>query len=122
MASLIDSNIIIYSLSDEFKYLRSLLVDETCHVSEISRVEVMGYHDLKSGHKKYFSDIFNYVPIITPDKAIFDTAIEIRQQFNLKLADSIIASTAIVHNLDLCTRNTKDFERITALTCINPIA
>ena len=57
---LIDSNIVIYSFSEEYNYLRALLVSEDCNVSEISRVEVMGYHNLNEKQKSYFSDIFNY--------------------------------------------------------------
>ncbi|GGH04039.1 hypothetical protein GCM10007415_45300 [Parapedobacter pyrenivorans] len=121
MGFLIDSNIIIYSLSEDFQYLRALLVEDSCHVSEISRVEVLGYHGLKNVHKKYFLDVFSYVSIIAPDNAIFDKAIDIRQQYNLKLGDSVIASTAIIHHLDLYTRNLKDFERIAEINCINPI-
>ena len=51
MAFLVDSNIIIYSLSDKYRYLRELLIDSSCHISEISRVEVLGYHRLEKSDK-----------------------------------------------------------------------
>jgi len=114
-------NIIIYSISEEFHYLRTLLVSNDCYVSEISRVEVLGYHALKDTHKKYFLDVFGYAPIILPDQSIFDEAIEIRRRYNLKLGDSIIASTAIVHDLDLYTHNVKDFNRVAGINCIDPV-
>lgn len=47
MAFLLDSNLIIYSYSNEYEYLRDLIIDGSCIVSEISRVEVLGYHALK---------------------------------------------------------------------------
>jgi len=121
MDFLLDSNIIIYSLSQEYRYLRELLVDNSCHVSEISRVEVLGYHRLEKSDKKYFLDVFSYAPIIIPNQLIFDKAIDLRQAYNLKLGDSLIAATAVVYDLNLYTRNLKDFERIEGLTCINPI-
>ncbi|SEM67807.1 hypothetical protein SAMN05216436_106185 [bacterium A37T11] len=111
---------IIYSFSDEYEYLRELLLDESSNVSEISRVEVLGYHGLNAIHKMYFLDIFSYMTVIMPTKEIFNKAIEVRQQYNLKLGDSIIAATSLVHDLDLYTRNLKDFERIEKLNCINP--
>lgn len=118
---LIDSNIIIYSYSDEYSYLRQLFVDELSNISEISRVEVLGYHELRENQKRYFLDIFSYTPIIIPDREIFDKAIEVRQKHNLKLGDSIIAATALVYGLTVYTRNLKDFEHIEGIKCVNPI-
>lgn len=121
MSSLLDSNIIIYSFSDEYQYLRKLFIDENSNISEISRVEVLGFHGLNAIQKQYFLDIFDYTTILPPTREIFDKAIEVRQKYNLKLGDSIIAATAIVHNLSLYTRNLKDFERVKNLECVNPI-
>lgn len=121
MAYFLDSNIIIYSYSHKYEYLRDLIINESCIISEISRVEVLGYHELKKEEEKYFNDIFEYAPVILPDQDIFDSAIEIRKKYNLKLGDSLIAATALVHNLEIYTRNLSDFERIEGLKCINPI-
>jgi len=121
MAFLLDSNIIIYSYSSEYKYLRELVINESCVVSEISRVEVLGYHGLKREEEKYFKDIFEYLPVILPDQDIFDRAIEIRKKYNLKLGDSLIAATASVHGLEIYTRNLSDFEKVKGIKCFNPI-
>lgn len=118
---LIDSNIIIYSFSEEYAYLRKLFLRENCHLSEISRVEVLGYHGLNEKQKSYFLDIFSYSTVLIPTNEIFNSAIEIRQKYNLKLGDSLIAATALVHKLTLYTRNLKDFERVKRLKCVNPI-
>lgn len=122
MALLIDSNIVIYSISQEFHFLRTLLVSKDCYVSEISCVEVLGYHGLNDVDRKFFLDVFDYISIITPDQTIFDKAIEIRRRYKLKLGDSIIAATAIVHELDLYTHNVKDFKRVEGINYIDPIA
>lgn len=121
MAFLLDSNVIIYSYSSEYEYLRELVINESCTVSEISGVEVLGYHGLKKEEEKYFKDIFEYAPVILPDQNIFDRAIEIRKKYNLKLGDSLIAATASVHGLEVYTRNLSDFERVKGLKCVNPI-
>ncbi len=109
MAFLIDSNIVIYSYLDKYQYLRKLIIDESARVSEISRIEVLGYHKLTTDEEKYFLDIFNFVPVVIPSKEIFDKAIQLRKLHNLKLGDSLIASTAIIHDLTLYTRNVDDF-------------
>lgn len=121
MRFILDSNIIIYSYSDDFKYLREFITSDSCIVSEISRVEVLGYHKLKKEEYNYFQDIFDYVQIILPDQKIFDMAIDIRKKYNLKLGDSLIAATAMVHNLEIYTRNTDDFKNIKELKTFNPI-
>jgi len=121
MAFLVDSNIIIYSYLDKYQYLRKLIVDESASISEISRIEVLGYHKLTADEENYFLDIFDLVVINIPSKEVFDKAIQLRKMYNLKLGDSLIASTAIIHELTLYTRNIADFEKVTGLKCINPI-
>ena len=119
---LIDSNIIVYSYLPEYKYLRNLFVEESVFVSEISRVEVLGYHKLTNAEESYFQDIFSFIPNISPSRQIFDTAISIRKRYNLKLGDSLIAATASVNNLTIYSRNLSNFEKIDNVKCINPIS
>jgi len=118
---LIDSNIIIYSYSEEFQYLREIISGDNVYTSEISKVEVLGYHKIKHNEDIYFRDIFDFLPTLLPDQNIFDRAIKIRKAFNLKLGDSIIAATAMEYDLSIYTRNLSDFERVEGLNCINPI-
>lgn len=118
---LIDSNIIIYSYSDQYKYLRSILIDDHAYVSEISRVEVLGFHKLLPEEESYFSDIFKLNSPISLSRKVFDQAIIIRKAYHMKLGDALIAATALVHDLILYTRNLSDFERISGLKCINPV-
>ncbi|MBL7803801.1 MAG: hypothetical protein JNL02_08720 [Saprospiraceae bacterium] len=44
----------------------------------------------------------------------------LRRSFKIKLPDAIIAATALVHELDLVTRNREDFSKISNLTVLNP--
>jgi toxin FitB len=118
---LVDSNIIMYSNLPEYEYLREFFFKESTFISEISRVEVLGYHKLKSDEESYFKSIFRLIPIIIPSHEIYDKAIEIRKKYNLKLGDSIIAATASVHRLEICSRNLKDFEKVDSIKCFNPI-
>lgn len=54
------------------------------------------------------------------DRVIHKATI-LRQQKKMSLGDAIIASTAIVHNKILVTRNIKDFSWIEDLKLHNPI-
>jgi len=51
---------------------------------------------------------------------IVNKTIELRRKHKKKLPDIIIASTAIVHNLTLATRNIADFKNIENLLIWNP--
>jgi predicted nucleic acid-binding protein len=119
---LIDSNIIIYSYSNEFEHLRSILTDDSAHISEVSCIEVLGYHKLSIDEDHYFSTIFRFIPPLSLSQQVIDEAIKIRKIYNLKLGDALIAATALVHNLTLYTRNQNDFKNVVDLRCINPIA
>jgi len=51
---------------------------------------------------------------------IVSKTIEIRKLRKPKVADAIIAATAIVHGLTLISRNDKDFKNLPGLSFINP--
>ena len=118
---LIDSNIIVYSYLPQYNYLKDIFINESVFASEISRIEVLGYHKLTVDEEIYFKDIFNFIPLIFPSPQIFDTAITIRKTYKLQLGDSIIAVTALEHDLSIYTRNLKDFDKINDIKCFNPI-
>jgi hypothetical protein len=54
-------------------------------------------------------------------EAIARRAIGLRQTKSISLGDSLIAGTALEHELGLVTRNAKDFARIDNLTVVDPI-
>ena len=118
---LVDSNIVIYSYFEQYEYLKDVLYNDLVYVSEISRIEVLGYHKLTLDEEMYYNDFFKFIPIIYPTPDIFDKTIQIRKQYNLKLGDGLIAATALINNLTVYTRNIADFKRIDNLKFIDPI-
>lgn len=52
---------------------------------------------------------------------IANKAIELRRKKNIKLADAVIAATALLNNLKLATRNIADFKAIEGIELINPL-
>ena len=118
--AILDSNILIYSSLDEFSYLRSLISADNV-VSEISRLEVLGYSNITDEEKNYFESAFAILKVVPIASLIIDSAIEIRKQKKMSVGDSIIAATALSLQLDILTRNTDDFSSIQNLKVINPI-
>ena len=118
---LIDSNIIIYSASKEYSYLRDLFKEENIFVSEISLLEVLGYGSITNEQEKYFNAVFSIVNKIPVTTEIILDAIELRKTNKLSVGDSIIAASAIALNLSLQTNNVSDFKKIKSLQIKNPI-
>lgn len=52
---------------------------------------------------------------------IFDQAVYFRQQRKMSLGDSLIAATALIHQITLVTHNTQDFAWIDNLSLIDPL-
>jgi predicted nucleic acid-binding protein len=55
---------------------------------------------------------FSEVPV---DRAIAERAARIRRDFGLRLADAVIAASALERQLGLVTRNRRDFESVRGL-------
>jgi hypothetical protein len=117
---LIDSNILIYSSLEEFSYLKDY-IEPVNFVSEISILEVLGYHKITDEEKTYFTSVFAILKIIPLNRIIIDKAVELKQQIKLSIGDSIIAATALVLNLEVVTRNEYDFVSIETIKLFNPI-
>ena len=118
---ILDSNLIIYASQPAFAFLRPLLTDPDSHVSEITRLEVLGYHLLDAKAKAWFETAFSQLPLFPVDKRVIDKAIELRQQRKISVGDAINAATALLNKAELYTRNVKDFTGIPVLKVVNPI-
>lgn len=117
---LLDSNIVIYSSNADYDFLRQRLAPYDLVVSDISRLEVLGFSRITELEKRYFNEFFEAVEcfIITPQ--IINHAIMLRQIKKMSLGDAIIASTALLHNLPIMTRNDSDFNWVQGLQVVNP--
>ncbi len=119
---LIDSNIIIYATTPEHHELRRFIAVHAPAVSVVSFVEVLGYHSLTEQDRRYFEDFFIAAPVLHISTEILDRATRLRQQRSVGLGDALIGATALVHELQLLTANTGDFEWIPDLVVVNPLA
>lgn len=118
---LLDSNILIYAPQPAFAHLLPLLVDPNALVSEMTRLEVLGFHRLSAIEKNYYERVFLQKTILPLTKAIIDLAIQYRQARKMSVGDTIHAATAVVHNLELQTRNEDGFAHISGLRMHNPV-
>jgi len=117
---LLDSNIIIYSAQLENEFLRQLIDERAPSVSAVSYVEVLGYHRLGDAERAHFEAFFAEAQVLPLSQEVLDAAVRIRQARKIKLGDSLVAGTALLHNLTLVTRNVDDFTGIDGLKVLNP--
>jgi predicted nucleic acid-binding protein len=117
---ILDSNIIIYSVKPEYiRLARYLQTNQNIvRVSLISTLEVLGFNRLTQTDKLTFEAYFASVDILPISREVIMEAIRLRQQNKRSLGDSIIAATALIHNLPLLTNNTIDFQDISNLEII----
>ena len=120
---LIDTNVVIGILNGminlrQAEKLSDIIEDEFI-VSTIVNIETIGYHAISEEDKIKTTRLLSKAKTLYTDKRIQDKAIEIRQTKKMKLGDSIIAATALVHSLTIVTRNETDFWGL-GLTIYNP--
>jgi toxin FitB len=118
---ILDANIFIYAPQTAFAHLRPLLFDAESVISDFTRLEVLGYSQLKLADKHYFEAIFQRITRISVNESVINQAILLRQSKKMSVGDSIIAATAVLNGLDLYTRNDADFAHIKGLRIINPV-
>jgi predicted nucleic acid-binding protein len=118
---LLDSNIIIYSAKREHAELRHFLNDNLYSVSAVSRIEVLGYHLLDEKEREYLEKFFKAAIVLRISDEVVTQALQLRQQRRMSLGDAIIAGTALANQLELVTRNVRDFSWIQGLRIVNPL-
>lgn len=119
---IIDSNIIIYSALPAYPTIRQLLREQSPVVSVISKVEVLGYHQLSEPARSLLESFFAAAMVLPVTDSVADEAIRLRQLRRMKLGDALIAATALVFGHTLVTRNVSDFKDIDGLIVIDPLA
>lgn len=119
---LLDSNILIYSGEAQFAArLLPYVTDPNNLVSTISIVETLGYHKITPAQTLYFESLFKVLNTVPVDDVIIQRAVQLRQMKKMSLGDALIAASALVHGVELVTRNTTDFSGISGLIVVNPI-
>ncbi|MFQ3597402.1 MAG: type II toxin-antitoxin system VapC family toxin [Chloroherpetonaceae bacterium] len=118
---LTDTNVIIDYFGDKLPQNSKLFLNEIeIIISDVTKIEILGWHKASNEQLKQLYSFMDLVTILPISNEVVNQTISLRQKYRIKLADAIIAATAIANDLTLITRNTKDFEAIEGLSLINP--
>jgi predicted nucleic acid-binding protein len=120
---LIDTNILIYHTKGSqltADFIGNVIDQQAFNISILTKIEFLGWdkHSTDGFEKcKKLIELANVFPL---DEDIANKTIELKKEGNIKLADAVIAATAIIHNLCVATKNVDDFKNIEGLEVINP--
>ncbi len=110
---LLDSDVLI----DHLRGHRQLQAGERMSISVVSRTELYAGHQHEEPR---IEAVLERVGELDVDTAIARGAGRIKRDTGLKIADALIAATALEHKLPLMTRNRRHFERVPGLTLRSP--
>jgi predicted nucleic acid-binding protein len=117
---LIDTNVLLEYvaglLPEKARIFVENVINEDFHISVINRIEVLG-------HESATNELADFLALATTHQLTLDVekqTIDLRKHKKTKLPDAIIAATALVHGFTIISRNTKDFQPVAGLACINP--
>jgi len=119
-AFLLDTNLIIESMGPEAFALRAWIAAHRPAVSAATLVEALRYPHLTKKHRADFEALFASLEVLPTTDAVISKADELRRRKPMSPGDALIASTALLHNRILLTKNLKDFQSIPGLTVHGP--
>ncbi|MBI3584703.1 MAG: type II toxin-antitoxin system VapC family toxin [Nitrospinae bacterium] len=120
---LIDTNILIYHTKGSqptTDLITNLIVQHSFNISTLTKIEFLGWDKHTPDGFEKCNRLMENANIYSLDENIASKAIELKRKAKIKLADAVIASTALLNNLKIVTKNIDDFKGIEGLELVNP--
>jgi len=119
-----DTNVLIYYWKGdipkgEMKRLEEIL-KHSFIISIITKIELLGWRKHTREGYEIARDFLDRAEILPIDDDLAEFTIELKRNNNIKLADALIAATALSNELVLVTRNEDDFSILADLEIYNP--
>ncbi len=113
----LDTNVLIYYAAGnrEVAGFFDRYEQEIFYLPSIVVAEFLSYPLITQEVINKFRHFASQTIILNLDFAIAELTAELRRAYKLKLADSIVAASALISDSVLVTRNTRDFRRIKGL-------
>src|ERR1700744_4494133 len=93
---LVDTNIFLYLMNGN-DTLEEILQSKNIYVSFMTELELIGFKSITSKEEKQIKNLLDDCSIIVLNDRIKEKYVELRKKYHLKLADAIIAATAIIY-------------------------
>ncbi len=119
---LIDTNILIYHTSGSqvaTNFISDLIAHHSFSISILTKIEFLGWDQHTTDGFEKCKRLIETATVYPVDEHIANKAIDLKREKKIKLADAVIAATALLNNLKLVTRNSDDFKIIEGLEVVN---
>lgn len=113
---LVDTNIILYLLRGN-DTLQDLLQGKIIYLSFITELELIGFKQITAAEENQIQSLLDECVVLPLNNDIKKKYIEIRRSYQLKLADALIAATALSTDIPLITSD-KQFRTVAELNLI----
>ena len=113
---LVDTNIFLYLMNGN-DTIEEILQGKNIYVSFMTELELIGFKNINPKEEKQIHNLLSDCSIILMNDFIKVKYVDLRKKYHLKLADAVIAATAIVYNMPLITAD-KQFRTVKELTLI----
>ena len=121
---LLDTNILIYYWKGDIPKGEMKRVEEILKhsfiISIITKIELLGWRKHTREGYEIARDFLDRAEILPIDDDLAEFTIELKRNNNIKLADALIAATALSNELVLVTRNEDDFSILANIEIYNP--
>jgi predicted nucleic acid-binding protein len=116
---LLDTNVFIYLANGTVP--AAVLGEDHIGYASITKIEALGYAQITVAEHSFLEELLAECEQLDLSKNVLQRAIKLRQMAKISLGDSIVAATALEHDLPLWTANTRDFAQVEGLKTVNPI-
>lgn len=114
----LDTNTVIYYAAGD-KNVAAFLLEQWHHAFYLPSIvitEFLSYPLIDTRAIIAFRLFAQQTTIVNLDFQVAELSAEIRKNYHLKLADSVVAATALFTKSTLLTRNVRDFKKVTNLS------
>jgi predicted nucleic acid-binding protein len=94
---LLDTNVIIYSVQQQYPGLRDYIAEHAPLVSVVSYIEALGFAGIQQEERSALESFFADARLLPLSPMVMLEAVRLRQARRMSLGDSIIAATALAH-------------------------
>jgi len=120
---LIDTNILIYHTAGSeviSNFIKDMIAQQAFNVSVLTKIEFLGWNRHSPEGFEKCKQLIELANVYLVDEDTAEKAIELKRRAKIKLADAVIAATALVNNFRLVTRNVDDYKAVKELGVFNP--
>ena len=120
---LIDTNILIYHTAGSeaiSNFIRDIIARRAFNVSVLTKIEFLGWNKHSPEGFQKCRQLIELANVYLIDDDTAEKAIELKRRAKIKLADAVIAATALVNKFRLVTRNVDDYKAVKELHIYNP--